>query len=65
MMVKAVTFFLIGVLVLAMFGRLRLKHRLPRLGASRKRAPLEEARKCPECGGYLIGKGSCPCQKST
>ena len=51
-MVKIVTFFLIGMLVLAMFGRLRFP--------GQKR--LQSA-KCPNCGRYRIGKGPCPCQK--
>ncbi len=51
-MVKAVTFFLIGILVLAMFGRLRLP--------GQKRLA---SHKCPSCGRYRIGRGPCPCTK--
>lgn len=49
-MVKIVMLFLIGMLVLAMFGRLRFpgQKRLSNL-------------KCPGCGRYRIGKGPCPC----
>ena len=50
MLVKVVTFFLIGIAVLAMFGRLKFP------GQSR----LENA-KCPKCGRYRIGKGPCSC----
>ena len=52
MIIKAVTFFLIGMAVLAMFGKLRFP------GQRR----LESA-KCPRCGRFKIGKGPCPCEK--
>ncbi len=42
--------FLIGILVLAMFGRLRLP------GADRL-----SSRKCKNCGRFKIGKGPCAC----
>ncbi|MCB2111021.1 MAG: hypothetical protein H6895_13700 [Defluviimonas sp.] len=47
-MVKVVTLFLIGMLVLALFGRLRMpgRHRKAR---------------CPSCGRPLIGPGPCGC----
>lgn len=51
-MVKVVSLFLIGMLVLAMFGRLRLPG-MKRLAS----------RKCPSCGRYRIGKGPCSCGK--
>ena len=50
MLVKAVTFFLIGIAVLAMFGRLRFP------GQTR----LKNA-KCRKCGRYTLGKGPCSC----
>jgi len=51
MMLKVVLLFLIGMAVLALFGRLRL----PRAG----RGGVE---KCPRCGRYLIGGGrQCTC----
>lgn len=50
--VKIVTLFLIGMGVLAMFGKLRL----PWIGKL-------DAAKCPGCGRYRIGKGPCPCGK--
>lgn len=53
--IKIVSLFLIGMLVLAMFGRLRLP------GAVRK--GLKKPGKCPDCGRYRIGKGPCPCRK--
>ncbi|MCR9087365.1 MAG: hypothetical protein NXH97_11525 [Rhodobacteraceae bacterium] len=53
MMVKIVTLFLIGMAVLAMFGRLRM----PRIGQLTKR-------KCPRCGRHRIGKSPCPCKSA-
>lgn len=50
MMIKIVSLFLIGMLVLAMFGRLRL----PGLKPGSKK-------KCPRCGRFRIGKGPCEC----
>lgn len=47
---KVVALFLVGIAVLAMFGKLRFP------GQSR----LESA-KCPGCGRYRIGKGPCSC----
>jgi hypothetical protein len=52
MLVKIVTLFLIGMAVLAMFGRLRMpKVRLP------------GRRTCKACGRPLVGRGECPCRK--
>jgi len=50
MIIKAVSFFLIGMLVLAMFGKLRFP------GQSRLAAA-----KCKKCGRYKIGK-TCSCE---
>jgi len=47
---KIVFLFLIGMAVLAMFGKLRFP--------GQKR--LQSA-KCPSCGRYRIGKGPCSC----
>ncbi|MGR3661171.1 MAG: hypothetical protein ACU0CA_08290 [Paracoccaceae bacterium] len=47
-MVKVVSLFLIGILVMAMFGRLRFP--------GQKRL---EAAKCQKCGRYKIGKHDC------
>ncbi len=48
--IKIVSLFLIGMAVLAMFGKLRL----PRAGR-------RSSAKCPACGRYRIGKGPCAC----
>lgn len=64
-MVKVVTFFLIGMLVLAIFGRLRLPGKLSgRRGGAGRRAggPRLDARKCPRCGRHAIGDGPCDCE---
>ncbi|WP_176439095.1 hypothetical protein [Puniceibacterium sediminis] len=50
MIFKIVTLFLIGMGVLAMFGKLKVP------GAKR----LASA-KCRHCGRYRIGRGKCPC----
>jgi hypothetical protein len=51
-LVKIVTLFLIGMAVLAMFGRLRVPR--PRL---RRRTT------CSDCGAPLVGRSPCPCRK--
>lgn len=56
MIVKAVTFFLIFIVVLAMFGRLRT----PRILSRRGRGQLEKPAKCPKCGAHVIG-ARCVC----
>jgi hypothetical protein len=50
--VKAVTFLLLGLAVLGMIGGLRLRRR--------KQAP-KLAATCPRCGRPRIGKGDCGC----
>lgn len=61
-MVKVVTFFLIGMVILALFGRLRLPGNLPGGRARRRRGgPVIDARKCPSCGRHVIGTGPCDC----
>lgn len=51
-MVKVVSLFLIGILVLAMFGKLHLLWR-------KKNRPGRVT--CLHCGRPLIGKGPCDC----
>ena len=53
-MIKIVFLFLIGMLVLAMFGRLRFP-------GHKKLASM----KCGGCGRYRIGKDSCSCGRRT
>ncbi|WP_226898359.1 hypothetical protein [Mangrovicoccus algicola] len=53
-MIKIVTLFLIGMAVLAMFGKLRLPRRPKSLGAPRR---------CPHCNSFLIGRSGCNCDQ--
>ncbi len=68
-MVKIVTFFLIGMLVLAMFGRLRWPGGARGAGNGKARRDQRAAkpgkpRKCKACGNFIIGDGPCRCGKS-
>ena len=58
-MVKVVTFFLIGMIILAMLGRLRL----PKFGSRNGKTRIRDARKCPKCGSYILHAGDCGCGK--
>ena len=51
-LVKIVTLFLVGMAVLAMFGKLRFP--------GQKQL---QSKKCAKCGRFKIGKGPCPCRK--
>ncbi|MGH1353859.1 MAG: hypothetical protein ACRBBS_02090 [Thalassovita sp.] len=52
MILKIITFFLIGMAVLAMFGKLRFP--------GQKKL---QSKRCQNCGRFKIGSGPCPCQK--
>lgn len=52
MLFKIITFFLIGMAVLAMFGKVKIPGQ-KRLASAR----------CNRCGRFKIGKGPCPCTK--
>ena len=58
-MTKLVGLFLIAMVAVALFGRLR---RGINLGKPPKSDPLPRPGKCPDCGRYLIGKGPCDCK---
>ena len=51
MLFKIITFFLIGMAVLAMFGKLTVP-------GAKKIAD----KRCPKCKRFRIGKGPCPCK---
>ena len=51
MLFKAITLFLIGMAVLAMFGKLRFPG-----------GRLKSSMKCEKCGRYRFGKGPCECK---
>ncbi|MGA1180748.1 MAG: hypothetical protein ACO3U1_09080 [Marivivens sp.] len=53
MLIKGITLFLIAMLVLGMFGKLRF----PSVGPRRDG-------KCAKCGRHRIGKGPCACGKA-
>ncbi|THD83612.1 hypothetical protein E7811_10055 [Aliigemmobacter aestuarii] len=57
MITKVIALFLLAMAVLAMFGRLRFPGK-----GRRKPGATASARKCPECGAYMIGKGDCRCK---
>jgi hypothetical protein len=59
MLIKIITIFLIGIAVLAMFGRLRL----PKLKNPLRRDGQLNASKCNKCGSYILGQGPCACEK--
>lgn len=59
MILKIVLLFLLFMGVLAMFGRWRVPGSKT-LEKLRGKARLE-ARKCPKCGSYRIGRGPCQC----
>ncbi len=59
MILKIMSLFLIGMMVLAMFGKCRLpKIKKPNLG-------LASRLKCKKCGMPRIVKGPCPCEDKT
>ena len=52
MLFKVISLFLVFMMVLAIFGRVKFP------GQQRLKAM-----KCPNCGRYKIGKGACACKK--
>ncbi|WP_319826168.1 hypothetical protein [Thalassovita sp.] len=52
MVLKVVILFLVGMGVLAMFGKLSLPGQKKLM-----------SNRCPNCGRFKIGKGPCPCRK--
>ncbi len=57
MLLKAVTLFLIAMMVLGMFGKLRF----PKLPKMTKRGQIPTARKCKTCGKYILDGKPCSC----
>ncbi|MBL4628298.1 MAG: hypothetical protein JKY00_09720 [Roseicyclus sp.] len=57
-MVKIVSLFLIGMVVLAMFGRLRWPKNW-KIGRSGESRPLPKPRICPDCGRMNLRGGKC------
>ena len=64
MAIKVVSLFLIGMLLLAMFGRLRVGGKGGPSSTRRKTGTKTlEAHKCPRCGSFVLGDGPCPCEE--
>jgi hypothetical protein len=62
-MLKIVTLFLIGIAVLAMFGKLHWLGR-NRIGRNSRPGALPKPRTCPECGRMNLRGGPCrACRK--
>jgi hypothetical protein len=61
MIMKIISLFLIFMVVLGMFGKLRLPWR-GRLSGRGGHGRLSRPRKCPACGRFLIGGGDCDCK---
>lgn len=61
MMSKAVIFFLIFIMVLGIFGRLRL----PKVKNPFKRKSVKATEKCEKCGRYNMAGETCSCGKDT
>ncbi|MFT4715963.1 MAG: hypothetical protein ACI861_001605 [Paracoccaceae bacterium] len=59
MIIKAVSLFLIAIIALAMFGRLKM----PKIRGRNKAGKKMDASKCKKCGSYILGKGPCACEK--
>ena len=60
MLLKIVSFFLIFIIVLAMFGQLRTAGRWLGIGPRKRQAHLA-ARRCNSCGAPRVGRGPCAC----
>jgi len=52
MLIKGISLFLIVMVVLGMFGKLRFPS-----------VTMRRDIKCPRCGRHRIGKGPCSCEK--
>jgi hypothetical protein len=59
MILKIVTLFLVVMVILGLFGKLRT----PRIGGPRDQRQLGRPRKCAKCGRFLIGKSPCNCER--
>jgi hypothetical protein len=57
MILKIVSIFLIVMVVLGIFGKLRM----PKIRGRRDLGRLSRPGKCPGCGRFLIGNKKCEC----
>jgi hypothetical protein len=60
-MLQVVALFLLVMLALGVFGKLRNPRR--RLPGPKDQTGLNRPRKCPRCGRFLIGGDDCDCGK--
>jgi hypothetical protein len=59
-MSKVVLLFLIFIMVLGIFGKLRL----PKLPTFKRNKGVEDARKCESCGAFLFKGVDCGCKNN-
>lgn len=64
MILKIISLFLIFMVVLGMFGKLRIPWR-GRLQGRDAQGRLTRPRKCRDCGRFVIGGGDCDCRGGT
>ncbi|MEM9523133.1 MAG: hypothetical protein AAF982_03930 [Pseudomonadota bacterium] len=60
MIIKIVSLFLVFIIALAMFGKLKAPG-----GALRRKLGLDRPKTCPYCGQFVVGKDPCSCGKGT
>lgn len=60
-MSKVVLLFLIFIMVLGIFGKLRM----PKLPTMKRKKGVEDARKCEDCGKFLFKDVTCGCKSKT
>lgn len=64
MMIKLATLFLVAMVVMAL-TLARPKKRdggAKGLGPRRRRGRMAEAKRCPDCGAYVVDGADCPCR---
>jgi hypothetical protein len=60
MLVKIVTLFLLGMVLIGLLGKQLFPGAISR--GLRRKMGLQDASRCPRCGRYLFGKGGCDCR---
>jgi hypothetical protein len=62
MMIKLATLFLVAMVVMAL-SLARPKPGEKRRRKKRDRPGVAEAKRCPECGAYVVNGEECPCRE--
>jgi len=62
-MLQAVLLFLVGIMLLGVFGRWRRPGR-PRIGGRTGGNAVQPTEKCRVCGAYTIGADATPCARA-